>query len=534
MAATIREEGPGMSARKADSKDPKRPKDGDAKAKKDAAEEIVLRVVQPEVERGNLELFHTPSRVAFATARIKDHYENFELNSSEFKDLLCRAIYTATGSMPSDAALKKVLRILRGEALYGEKSRELPVFHRIAEASGNIYLDLCDQLWRVVEITPSGWWLKENAPVRFVRSSVSRPLPEPKRGGNLDDIFELVNINRRSDRVLFLSCMVGALQTHAAYPILFLCGSQGSAKSTAERILAGLIDPAEPQTVTGHSSERDLLIDAQFSHLICIDNLSEIKDQFSDALCRLATGSGLRRRKLYSDSTLFALSAKNPLVMNGISQIATRGDLLDRMISLKLEKIPENKRRTEETIVQEFKAKRPALLGALLDAVSVALRKQPYVKVGHLPRMADFSTWVIAAESELGFASGEFLDAYKANRAEASDTSLEFSAIGLPVILLIDANAGSWEGSVKDLLGTLNARFDDTEKRDPDWPKNPRALRSALNRIDPNLEAAGYHVSWLKQDSHTRRRIVRIAKKSASPVEFRTTDAKKEEAADGR
>src|SRR5580700_2249381 len=136
MAATIREEGPGMSARKADSKDPKRPKDGDAKAKKDAAEEIVLRVVQPEVERGNLELFHTPSRVAFATARIKDHYENFELDSSEFKELLCRAIYTATGSMPSDAALKKVLRILRGEALYGEKSRELPVFHRIAEASG--------------------------------------------------------------------------------------------------------------------------------------------------------------------------------------------------------------------------------------------------------------------------------------------------------------------------------------------------------------------------------------------------------------
>jgi hypothetical protein len=503
-------------------KDPKHPKGGAAESKPDRAQEIVLHVVQPEVDRGNLELFHTPSRTAFASVKVKDHYENFEINSGEFRDFLCRAIYKATGEMPPDAVVNKVLRLLRAGALFD--SPEYPVFHRIAEANGNVYLDLSDDLWRVVEVTPGGWWLAKDPPVRFIRSSVSRALPVPERGGELDDLFELLNLSKRADEILFLAWLIGALQTHASYPILMLTGSQGSAKSTAERIAAGLIDPAQPQTVSGYSSERDLLIDAQYSHVVAIDNISEIKDHFSDALCRLATGSGLRRRKLYSDSTLFALAAKNPLVLNGISQVAVRGDLLDRMITLRLAPIPENRRREEARVLGEFERKRPKLLGSLLDAVSGALRRQSHVKVGHLPRMADFAIWVIACERELRFADGEFLAAYRANRADASATTLEFSAIGLPIIHLIDATGGAWQGSVKDLLTALNAKADDAEKRDPEWPKNPRALRSALNRIDVNLDAAGYHVAWLKQDTRTRRRIVRLAKKSG-PVEFRTTDA---------
>jgi len=509
------------------SKDPKHPNDSAAKSKPDRAQEIVLHVVQPEVERGNLELFHTPSRAAFATVRVKDHYQNFEISSSEFRDFLCRAIYKATGEMPPDAVVNKVLRALRAGALFD--GPEYPVFHRIAEANGNIYLDLSDDVWRAVEVTPTGWWLAKDSPVRFIRSSVSRALPVPEHGGELDDLFELLNLSKRADEVLFLAWLVGALQTHASYPILMLTGSQGSAKSTAERIAAGLIDPAQPQTVSGYSSERDLLVDAQYGHILALDNVSEITDQFSDALCRLATGSGLRRRKLYSDSTLFALAAKNPLILNGISQVAVRGDLLDRMITLRLAPIPENRRREEARVLAEFERKRPKLLGALLTAVSAALAKLPRLKrVENLPRMADFAIWVIACERELGFADGEFLAAYRANRTDASATTLEFSAI----IHLTDAKGGAWQGSVKDLLTALNAKADDAEKRDPEWPKNPRALRSALNRIDVNLDTAGYHVAWLKQDSRTRRRIVHLTKKPR-PVEFRTTDAAQDTAGAG-
>jgi putative DNA primase/helicase len=495
-------------------------KGGDAKPKVDAAA-IILHVVEPEVVRGTLELFRTPSRVAFATVKIRDHFENHALDSAEFKDLLCYWIFKTMGEMPSAATLSKTLGTLRGRALYDATSVECPVHHRLAEANGSIFVDRCDEPWRVDEITAAGWWLKENPPVRFIRSAVSRPLPAPERGGDVFGIFDFVNISRRDHQVLFVAWLVGALQTHASYPILMLTGSQGSAKTTACKIAAALIDPAEPALVSGYSSERDLLVDSQSSHVIAIDNLSEIKDSFSDALCRLATGSGMRRRKLYSDSTLFALSAKNPLILNSISTVATRGDLLDRMITLKLDPIPEDRRREEAKVFAEFKAKRPAILGALLTAVSAALAKLPHLKVEkqHLPRMADFATWIIACEKELGFMPGEFLKAYTLNRQEASDATLEFSTIGLPVISLVDASSGSWQGSIKDLLLALNSSTDELSRRDPNWPKSEKALASALSRIDANLHAAGLDMQWLKLDSRTRRRIVRITKMFA-PVEF--------------
>lgn len=112
------------------------------------------------------------------------------------------------------------------------------------------------------------------------------------------------------------------------------------------------------------------------------------------------------------------------------------------------------------------------------------------------------------------------------NRRESSDSAVEFSAIGLPVMALVDA-AGFWQGSVKDLLVALNAKSDALDRRDPEWPKGEKALAAALHRIDANLHAAGYDVRWRGKDPRTRRRILCITKKSkSSTVEFPTGEAK--------
>jgi hypothetical protein len=127
--------------------------------------------------------------------------------------------------------------------------------------------------------------------------------------------------------------------------------------------------------------------------------------------------------------------------------------------------------------------------------------------------MADFATWAMACSRELGFTGDEFLRAYAANRQAASDATLEFSAIGHPIMALVDAG-GFWQGSIKELLVALNAKSDELDRRDPNWPKGEKALANALNRIDTNLAGIGYGVRWLKKDSRTRRRIVRIEKKA--------------------
>ena len=55
---------------------------------------------------------------------------------------------------------------------------------RTATYAGRIYIDLCDDAWRVVEVDSEGWRvLSERPEVRFMRPKTARPLPERGEGG---------------------------------------------------------------------------------------------------------------------------------------------------------------------------------------------------------------------------------------------------------------------------------------------------------------------------------------------------------------
>jgi hypothetical protein len=41
---------------------------------------------------------------------------------------------------------------------------------RLADYEGSIYLDLCNDDWQAVQITPQGWGIVDDPPIRFRRS----------------------------------------------------------------------------------------------------------------------------------------------------------------------------------------------------------------------------------------------------------------------------------------------------------------------------------------------------------------------------
>ena len=90
--------------------------------------------------------------------------------------------------------------------------------------------------------------------------------------------------------------------------------------------------------------------------------------------------------------------AARPVLLNGIEEVTKRPDLLDRALLVNLHTIPEEKRRTEAELKEAFDRAYPALIGAVLDALSCALRRQPSVTLPRMPRMADFAVWATAAE----------------------------------------------------------------------------------------------------------------------------------------
>jgi hypothetical protein len=64
--------------------------------------------------------------------------------------------------------------------------------------------------------------------------------------------------------------------------------------------------------------------------MIAFDNLSHLQDWFSDDLCRLATGGGFAVRTRYETAEETIFEAQRPLILNGIEELATRADRLDR------------------------------------------------------------------------------------------------------------------------------------------------------------------------------------------------------------
>ena len=141
----------------------------------------------------------------------------------------------------------------------------------------------------------------------------------------------------------------------------------------------------------------------------------------SDALCRLTTGGGFATRELYTDREEAIFEAQRPGILNSITELAVRGDVLDRSIILYLPQISSSARRRESEIWEDFAVAKPMILGGLLDAVSCAIVNQGEIAFPELPRMADFAAWATAAAPALGLKKGTFIAAYALNRQASND-----------------------------------------------------------------------------------------------------------------
>jgi hypothetical protein len=203
--------------------------------------------------------------------------------------------------------------------------------------------------------------------------------------------------------------------------------------------------------------------------------------------------------------------AKRPILLNGIEELATRSDLLERAIVLNLPTIPEDRRRTETRFWREFETSRPLILGALLSAVSGALHDYDSIRLDRLPRMADFAQWATAAETYLGLTKRAFMAAYTGNREAANDLALEASPVAAAIIAFVEREE-SWTGSATELLKELNALAGDEAQRQQGWPKRGNVLSGALKRLASNLRATGINFSRMRSAGQKGSRLIQLEK----------------------
>lgn len=451
-----------------------------------------------------LHLFHTPEQSTYAELNANGYRKIFSVRSKTFRNWLARSYFYKYQKIPRVSALREALGVLEGIALF--EGSQCPVYVRLAEQDGRVYLDLGHPGGAVVEVNPTGWQVISESPVRFRRPRHLLPLPLPERGGRVDELLSVLNL-APEDWPLVAGWLVAALNPHGPYPLLFVHGEQGTGKSSLAWMLKDLIDPSIGSLRVHPRDGYDLMLAAANNCVLSFDNLSSLPVWLSDGLCRVSTGGSLATRaSACDDDEEVVLNVTRPVILTGIEELATRGDLLDRAILLYLPKMEAAKYRSFQQVWAQYEEMRPRVLGALLDAVSVALQCLPQLKLEQLPRMADFTTWVVAASPGLDLVPVTFLTAYSSNRAVAHELVLE----GSPIVLAVQALLKSqpvWEGTITELNHILASYLTSKARQRYHWPATPRGLSNALRRLAPNLRSMEINILFYRTN---QARVVRI------------------------
>ena len=454
-------------------------------------------------------LLRTPDGEAFARIENDSPREVWGVTSKSFEEFLRFGYFDETGRAPSKESLTNAIATIETLAKRAGHECEIPI--RIAMHKGNIYVDLCNDRWQVVEVSPDGWSVLNDSPVYFTRRNGMLPLPVPVEGGTISELREFANVDD-TDWALILAWLLVAFNPSCPYPILYLTGEQGSGKSTFARLLRSLVDPNVAALRSEPKDEKDLMIAARNSWCLAFDNLSKMSQWLSDALCRLATGGGSATRELYTNFEEVIIDARRPMMLTAITDIISKPDLLDRMLIVRLKAMRDNQRCTESDLLKRFDESRPRILGALLEAVCVALRNFATVKLSEYPRMADFAKWGVAGEPALDLSKGEFLRSYQQSQQAATGAALEASLIVKPLLTYVDENGG-FEGTATDLLSLLDLGGGDLRFRDG-WPKTAQTLSGQLGRIAPNLRATGIDIRQVQTSGSQSSKVWKIHRRS--------------------
>ncbi|MCZ6708523.1 MAG: hypothetical protein O7A71_11320 [Chloroflexi bacterium] len=498
------------------------PEDEDDEADDGGRPSAATQIVRLVLGEG-AELFHATDGQAYMTIQIDGVAQTMPVKKTS--TFIKRLYYEATDKAANSQAVTDAKGVLEGMALYS--GDEIPVYTRLASANGNLYLDLGQEDWLIVEIGPPGWRVipAAEAPVRFLHPRGMTALPLPLPGGDLADLRRLLHLKSEDDWRRLVGVLVACMNPDIEQPVIIFAGEPGASKTTTAERLKALIDPAIPALKSEPRNEDTLAIQARNGWLLGYDNLSRCPDWLSDAICRVSTGGGLSKRELWTDDDEIIFDIRRPVMLTSIVDVVTRSDLADRAFTISLVQIPEDQRRPKQEIDAAFEAMQPKLLGALLDICAGALQRLPETHLARSPRMAGIARWVTAAEEGLGWAPGTFVTVMQNSKEESFDAVIEASILAAVVIEAVEAGRTWDEVTAGALLSDLRVCAGEGISRRKDFPKNAGSLSGKLRTLSPALRSKGISIESGQTANTGSRKVWTIRKYCAKSDARDASDA---------
>lgn len=269
-------------------------------------------------------------------------------------------------------------------------------------------------------------------------------------------------------------------------PILVLDGEKGSGKTTVSRKISKLKYGKNANVMQLPKKEDDFDIAVANNYYLAIDNADSYQAYLNDRLACVATGSVIKKRKLYTDNTEVIIPTKCFLSITSRTPKFRRDDIADRSLIIKLARF-KNGFKSDSSIYTELENNRNEIMSYVmkeLQTILLALDVTRDKEVSTDLRMADFASFVIRIAS---FKGNE--DEMKKLLSKMSKEQDNFTLEGdvllelLPYIInkyggvLRDVSASCLFGEMKNLSNFYNVDFS---------YKNAKAVAQRLKNIKHN------------------------------------------------
>ena len=463
-----------------------------------------------------LEYWRTANDTAYVTLHHQSHKENMLLRGAQFKRWLGYKLYRESGGIAPEQSLREVINTLEGKAIFEGEEHE--VYHRVAAHDGKLYIDQGTPDWSVIEVSEDSWKIIPEAPVRFVRSESMKPLPEPVRGGDINQLQHYIPCENEDDFKLVIGLLLGIFAPRHPYPLGVFTGLQGCGKSTRARAIIGLCDPSSAPMVNAPREERDVLASVSGRWLTTFDNVKKVKDNVSDALCSVSTGIAHSSRKYHTNLDVFeTIEIARPILMTGI-ELRLRQDLRSRSIFFEFAPLDAKDCKTEEEYWKAYEKDAPIIFGGMLDALCAALRNYDAVRDAlkgvEKPRLADHTVWVSAAEESLGWEPGTYRQLLLKHQREGLADSEMNSTFGQVMLGFLAFKAEEIQKSyiwqVNELYAQIIRWAEDNIGKDERKyiPRSPASFSKKLRRAATSLAYYGAEFAFDQNHEGNKRGVV--------------------------
>ena len=256
-----------------------RPKRGVSPKPKEKTERNSQASFLVELAAERCELFTDSQGEAYAAFPVahgeaEPHRETHNVRSRGFSRWLRLCFYAERRGSPSSEGMSSALKTIEAKAHYEGARQE--VFLRSANLNDRVYVDLCDDHWRAIEIDSDGWRLINDVPVHFRREAGMQPLPapsmiNPKKG--IARLKEVLCLRDERDLVVIVAWELAALAGRPPFTVLVFLGEPGSTKTSAAFVARSLVDPNAAPLRAKPKDPHEIFVAAVHSRVVAYNNL---------------------------------------------------------------------------------------------------------------------------------------------------------------------------------------------------------------------------------------------------------------------